>query len=280
MAATIKLVTYSGQTVTPKNDAIVYDASVGRCGIFYGCDVTANGNTVYVSSGYGMIRGRFFEIEASTLPVTLPSTDTLLGRLYIRLDLSNTEAPLQLLTATGSTLPALEQDDEANYVDGVYEMEMATFNVSSTEVTDVVETYEVITDNGTLISTLQTAVDTLNSNLCNVISVADTTTSVPTGGGDSTVLQTVTLQPGKYIFIAMVSYASNSSGMRGASISTSSSIQLPYYVSVSASNGGSTSMQVIRYIDATNTVTLRVTGRQTSGSSLSTTTHSTIIQLK
>ncbi len=164
MAATIRLVTFSGQTVTPKNDAIVYDASIGRCGVFYGCDVTASGNTIYVSSGYGMIRGRFFEIEASTLPVTLASTDTLLGRLYIRLDLSNTEEPLQLLTVTGSSLPALEQDADANFVDGVWEMELATFTVTTTEVSGVVETYETITDNGSLISALQSAVNMLNSN--------------------------------------------------------------------------------------------------------------------
>ena len=155
MAATIRLVTFSGQTVTPKNDAIVYDASIGRCGVFYGCDVTASGNIVYVSSGYGMVRGRFFEIEASTLSVTLASTDTLQGRLYIRMDLSNTESPIQLLTYTGSSLPALEQDADANFVDGVWEMEMATFTVTTTEVTDVVETYETITDNGTLINALQ-----------------------------------------------------------------------------------------------------------------------------
>ena len=127
---------------------------------------------------------------------------------------------------------------------------------------------------------IEDGIEELNSKIGNVISVADTTTSVPTGGGDSTVLQTVTLQPGKYIFIAMVSFVSNSSGMRGASISTSSSVQLPYYVSVSASNGGSTSMQVTRFIDASSSVTLRVVARQTSGSALSTTAHSSIFQLK
>lgn len=127
---------------------------------------------------------------------------------------------------------------------------------------------------------IEDGIEELSGNLGNVISVSDTTTSVPTGGTDSTVLQTVTLQPGKYIFIAMVSFASNSNGMRGVSISTNSSIQTPYYVSVSASNGGSTSMQITRFIDSSSSVTLRVIGRQTSGSSLSTTTHSTIIQLK
>ena len=168
MAATIRLVTFSGQTVTPKNDAIVYDASIGKCGVFYGCDVTASGNVIYVSSGYGMIRGRFFEIEASTLSVTLSSTDTLLGRVYVRLDLSNTESPVQLLTVTGSSLPALEQDADANFTDGVWEMELATFTVTTTEVSGVVETYETITDNGTLINALQSSVSALNTAMASV----------------------------------------------------------------------------------------------------------------
>lgn len=157
----IRLITFSGQTVTPKTDGIIQDASIGQNGIFYGCNISASGNLIYIDGGYGLIKGRYFEVDASSVPVTLAASDTLLGRLYVRLDLSNTEVPIQLLTATGESLPALEQDDDANYSDGVWEMEMATFSVTTTEVTGLTETYESITDNGTLINALQTAVDTL-----------------------------------------------------------------------------------------------------------------------
>ena len=183
MAATIRLVTFSGQTVTPKNDAIVYDASLGRCGVFYGCDVTASGNVIYVSSGYGMIRGRFFEIEASTLSVTLSSTDTLLGRVYVRLDLSNTESPVQLLTVTGSSLPALEQDTDANFVDGVWEMELATFSVTTTEVSNVSETYVTITDNGSQIDALDTnKINGVTSARNVAVTITNGTLTVPRSG--------------------------------------------------------------------------------------------------
>lgn len=154
MAATIRLITYNGQTVVPRTDGIIQDASIGQNGIFYGCEVTSSGNIINISGGYGIIKGRYFEIDASTVPITLATTDTLLGRLYIRLDLSNTESPIQILTETDSSLSPLEQNDDVNYVNGVWEMEMATFTVTTTEVTDVVETYETITDNGTLINTL------------------------------------------------------------------------------------------------------------------------------
>lgn len=155
MAATIRLITYNGQTVVPRTDGIIQDASIGQNGIFYGCEVTSSGNIINISGGYGIIKGRYFEIDASTVPITLATTDTLLGRLYIRLDLSNTESPIQILTETDSSLSPLEQNDDVNYVNGVWEMEMATFTVTTTEVADVVETYETITDNGTLINALQ-----------------------------------------------------------------------------------------------------------------------------
>lgn len=161
MAATIKLVTYAGQTVTPKDDAIIYDSAVAQNGVFYGCDVTASGNTLYIAGGYGMIKGRFFEIENSSIPVTLASGDTLLGRLYIHLDLSNSEAPIQLLTETGSSLSTLEHDDDANYTDGVWDVEMATFNVTTSAITSLVEKFDVIRDR----AYLQSQIDTLNSNI-------------------------------------------------------------------------------------------------------------------
>lgn len=161
MAATIDLITYNGGTVIPRTDGIIQDASIGRNGVFYGCDVTASANILNVSGGYGLIKGRYFEIQSSTIPVTLATTDDLSGRLYIRLDLSNIEAPIQLLTVTGDSLPALEQDADVNYTDGVWEMEMATFSVTTTEVTDVVETYETIVDNATQIDALNSNVDSL-----------------------------------------------------------------------------------------------------------------------
>ena len=171
MAVNVNLITYNGKTVTPRTDGIIYDSAIGQCGIFYGCNVSVNGNTIYVTGGYGMIRGRYFEVDESSIDVTLAPTGSVLGRLYMRLDLSNTSDPLQMLVATGPSLPDLTQEEDANYINGTWEMELATFTVTSTEVTDVVETYETITDNGTLINALQTAVDTLNSNVLDTFRV-------------------------------------------------------------------------------------------------------------
>lgn len=183
MAVSLNLITFSGGTVAPKTDGIIYDSAIGQCGVFYGCNVTANGNTVYVSSGYGMIRGRFFEMNDSSIPVTLSPSGTLIGRIYLRLDLSNTTEPLQLLVASGSTLPDLTQEEDANFTNGVWEMELATFEITTSAIENVAETYQTITDNASLISALQTAVNTLNSNLntVNIESIQRVATTVTTG---------------------------------------------------------------------------------------------------
>lgn len=140
----INLVTYANQTVTPTNDAIIYERAIDQNGIFYGCNVTVTSNTVNITGGYGLVCGREFVINSEAIPVTLAPSGTLEGRLYVRLDLADADAPIQLLTVTGNTLPALTQDDDVNYTNGVYEMELATFTVGVSALSDVVETFETI----------------------------------------------------------------------------------------------------------------------------------------
>lgn len=140
----IQLVTYANQTVTPTNDAIIYEKAIDQNGIFYGCNVTVSSNEVHISGGYGIVCGREFTIQSEAITVTLAPSGTLAGRLYVRLDLADADNPIQLLTATGNTLPPLEQDDDVNYTNGTYEMELATFTVGVSSLSDVVETFETI----------------------------------------------------------------------------------------------------------------------------------------
>lgn len=141
----INLVTYANQTVTPTNDAIIYEKAIDQNGIFYGCNVTVSSNNVNITGGYGIICGREFTIQSESIAVTLAPSGTLLGRLYVRLDLADADDPIQLLTATGNTLPALEQDSNVNFTNGAYEMELATFTVGVSSLSNVTETFETIT---------------------------------------------------------------------------------------------------------------------------------------
>lgn len=85
MANNIVLKTYKGGNVTPQDDAIIHDVAVGTNGIFKGCEVShARGNILRVSQGFGMIKGRFFEVYESEVSVQLASAGEMLeGRIYI-----------------------------------------------------------------------------------------------------------------------------------------------------------------------------------------------------
>lgn len=134
----ITLLTWDTGEIIPMMDAIIQDVGVGESGILYGCTVSAIGNALNVSAGYGLIKGRLFQVESTDISVTLAPDSNLVGRLYIKLDLSNSETPISIEVATGNELYTLTQEDDANYTDGTYEISLATFTVSTSEITDIV----------------------------------------------------------------------------------------------------------------------------------------------
>lgn len=147
MANNIVLKTYRGGSVTPLDDAIIQQTVIGTNGIFKGCNVTyARGNVLHVSQGFGMIKGRFFEVYDCEVGVILNSgSGTLQGRLYIHMDLSNADEPIQLLTETASVLTDLAGDEDVNYNNTSYDLELATFGVTRTGITNLDATFEKIT---------------------------------------------------------------------------------------------------------------------------------------
>ena len=147
MANNIVLKTFRGGSVTPLDDAIIQQTVIGTNGIFKGCNVTyARGNVLHVSQGFGMIKGRFFEVYDCEVGVILNSgSGTLQGRLYIHMDLSNADEPIQLLTETASVLTDLAGDEDVNFNNTAYDLELATFGVTRTGITNLVPTFEKIT---------------------------------------------------------------------------------------------------------------------------------------
>ena len=50
----------------------IYETAIPGSGIFKGCEVTyARGNVLHISQGFGMIRGRFFEVYETEIDVRL-----------------------------------------------------------------------------------------------------------------------------------------------------------------------------------------------------------------
>lgn len=143
MADEIRLVTYANQQVTPQNDAVLTNLETPNNGIIFGCEISIkNASTLHINSGMGVIYGREFEIVDSDISVPLPGAGTELGQLYIHIDLANTSAPVQLLIETGASLTPLVDDANLNVTTGITEYQLATFNVSTATIGDLVVTFE------------------------------------------------------------------------------------------------------------------------------------------
>lgn len=134
----IKLVTFYASTVTPQDDALVYESALSGSGMIYGGEVTIkSANVLHVASGHGALCGRKFTIEETDVPVVLSSSGTLLGRIYIHMDLSDTDEPISLEVETGSALAPVIQQENVNIIDGVYEINLATFDVDTATISNL-----------------------------------------------------------------------------------------------------------------------------------------------
>ena len=140
MADNIRLITFSAQTVKAVNDANVYEAALGTGGVKYGCVVTAaaSGNTIHITAGNGVLCGRAFEVFETDIPIQLSGSGTLQGRVYLHLDLSNVAEPIQIMTETGSSLTPPIQQEDVNVTNGIYEINLATFEVTTSAIKNVV----------------------------------------------------------------------------------------------------------------------------------------------
>lgn len=139
MANEISLVTASGRTVTPKDDGIIYEVFSPGNGIIYGGAVTIkDSSTLHITAGHGIVCGRKFTIDDSDIPVALSGSGSLLGRLYIHLDLADAADPITLLVETGESLTPVVQDADVNINNGVYEINIATFDVDTSTISNLV----------------------------------------------------------------------------------------------------------------------------------------------
>lgn len=134
----ITLKQWNGQNITPADDAALYAHFDARSGTISGCEVTHLGsNQIRVAAGRGMICGRQFVTEDTTVLATLADTGTMSGRLLVQVDIGNTEQPIQLITQAAATLPELTQED-LNAGGTVYQLPLATYTVDNVAVSELV----------------------------------------------------------------------------------------------------------------------------------------------
>lgn len=136
----IQLVTYNNKTVTPQDDALVYNSALRKSGMMYGADITIKTATsLHIASGHGVVAGRKFTIDAMDVNVSLAGSGTLKGRLYVHLDLSNTSNPIQILSQVASSLTDPIQQVDANITNGIYEFNLCEFTVSTSSISNLVD---------------------------------------------------------------------------------------------------------------------------------------------
>lgn len=180
MANEISLVTASGRTVTPKDDGIIYEVFSPGNGIIYGGAVTIkDSSTLHITAGHGIVCGRMFTIDDSDIPVSLSGSGSLLGRLYIHLDLADAADPITLLVETGASLTPEVHDQDVNINNGVYDINIATFDVDTVTISNLVDVAPKVvgggssadkigydnTQSGMTAENVQDAIDELSSDM-------------------------------------------------------------------------------------------------------------------
>lgn len=192
--ANINLITYSGSLVTPQCDALMNDAELNNNGMFFGGEVSpaaGNTDTLQINHGFGVIYGREFEILAQSITVQLATSGTLFGRVYIELDLNNQTTPIALKVYEGTSLPELVDNPNINQASGLTQMEIATFTVDTSTVSNVINTVSQVTRVADGLRATNASVTAVNNYIDTSVKpvVKHNVTYAVTGEGDGIYLQ-------------------------------------------------------------------------------------------
>lgn len=163
----IELKQYDGQTVTAQDDAIINDLFYGLNGVIRGCNLRfISVNNVSIEEGWGVIKGRLFKVTAGNFNCMLPDSNGV-GIIKIKMDLMNRQSPVQILSeaVAGEVYPTIEQDEECNYNNGTYEIELARYTASAVAITDFRQTFQTLIDNNAAIKTMGDSIDGINEKL-------------------------------------------------------------------------------------------------------------------
>lgn len=135
----INIVTYAAKTVTPQDDALIYEKALQESGMIYGGTVTIkSANVLHVGEGHGALCGRKFTIEETDIAVPLTASGSLLGRLYIHMDLADSGEPISFQVETANSLTPVVQQSDVNINNGIYEINIATFTVDTSTISNLV----------------------------------------------------------------------------------------------------------------------------------------------
>lgn len=184
MAITAYQVPYDSQTgnglVTPVVDRRLYEfLLLNTVGVADGIEITSSGTNLILTSGWGVIKGCVFNVIAETISATTPSSGTVNGRLLIELDVTN--GTIVFKTQQGSTLPALTQED-INGSGSIYQMELATYSISGTSISNLTTTYATLQSAQSVITSISSLIQPMSEKLATIETGAQVNTVASVAG--------------------------------------------------------------------------------------------------
>lgn len=140
MAEHIRMKQVPGGTVSAVDDRILYDVNLS-CGIIEGCEISYPGNNmIHINAGYGIIKGGLFEMDDHTIYVDYAEAGEVTGQVYLHFDPA-AEDKLTIIYETTSSLHQMEQNEDCNYHNKVYEIQLCTFTATTTALLNVEQTW-------------------------------------------------------------------------------------------------------------------------------------------
>lgn len=131
----MKLIRWENETITPAHDSMQWDD--GRIGILNGCGITHIGtNKLRIAAGYIVVLGRLIEVTETDINCEVSTSGTLNGQMILRIDLGSS-TPLEIVTEASGSLTPLTQDENFNFDNGIYEVQLATYDINETTLTNL-----------------------------------------------------------------------------------------------------------------------------------------------
>lgn len=186
MSVTAYQVPYDANTgnglVPPIADRRIYElfTSVAN-GVAEGVQITTSGTQLIIGSGWGMIQGCAFAITAETLQATVPASGTVDGRLTLDLDVST--STIAFSTEAQTPLSTLTQDD-INNGGTVYQLPLATYQISPTAITNLTIAYTSIPSIATIYTNINSALTPIQTKLATIEQGAQVNTVTGIKGGN------------------------------------------------------------------------------------------------
>lgn len=172
----LKLIRWENETVTPAHDSMQWDD--GRIGILNGCNITHIGtNLLRISAGYIVVLGRLIEVTQTDVNCQVSSSGSVDGQMVLRIDLSSS-TPLEIVTEASASLTPLTQDENFNFDNGIYEIQLATYEINETTLSNLDVKLQAA-------PSLGAEIQQLNNNLTSLLGKKTYSTTYSTSGSGS-----------------------------------------------------------------------------------------------